>query len=1139
MDFDDVLPHIGDYGFYQKLMFCVLAIPANIPAAFSVFNIVFISAVPDHWCRVPELEEQNLSLQFIKNVSIPLELKDGKWKHSKCKMYDVNYTQLIEDIANGYTPIKEDWAETDCKYGWNYDRSLYHRTLPYREIYYRPILEALPTEATALITLLLKMCMDIVCDYRWMTSFANSMFYVGSLGGSLTFGYLGDKYGRRPAFFAMLIIHLIFGILACFPPNYTFYIVYRFMIGTCYPSLFQLPFIMVLELISPGKRAQSGMVLCIIFSLAMVLLAGLAYSVKDWFYLSVICSFPFVSLLSYWWFLPESPRWLLSCNRINEAEVIVQKISKANEKNIAPDFLKSIMEKKGVLVEDKTPDPSIFDLLRYPNIRKKFLIVSFGWIVNSIVYTGLSLGATLLGVNDYLGFAISGLVEIPGLLISWFAMERLGRCWVICLTMVIGGLACMCTAFVPADFIWVTVTLSNIGKFCITGSFAVIYVYGCELFPTVLRSIALATACFISSIGLILAPHLLTLSESYGRAIPVIVMGAISAAGGLSILFLPETLNSHLPQTIEEGENFGKDVKFLSCPWTKSMEFDEVLPHVGSYGKYQILLLGLLAPVANIPCCFTYLSVAFVSATPDHWCRIPELEGHFPQDVIKNISIPLETRDGVEMYSQCAMYDYNYTRILLEGVPSDVDVPRVPCKNGWNYDRSVYESTLVTDMDVVCEDRWLQSLAESSYFFGTIVGSIIFGNLGNIYGRKPTFYVLLFLNIVAGILSAFPPNYTAYIVYRAFIGTTSIVIFQIPFILAMEMMSPQKRSVSGMFICTMFPVSISFMCLLAYLSRNWFILSLLTSFPLILFFIIWYFVPESPRWLMTQNRIDEAEVIVQKMAKINKKKIEPNFLRNLMTSKGINHQEDKKPDKKLIILQMIKYPNIRKKFFIISYGWLVNAIVYVGLLLGATMFSINDYLSVTISGLVELPGVLISWWAMDRYGRRTVILTDMVVGGLACVCAGFVPGDYIWTIVILANIGKLCITGSYSTIYCFGSELFPTVLRTLALATASLVGSIGAITAPYILYLGALYGKALPVIILGVLSVSGGICTLFLPETLNENLPETLEEGEQFGKDAKVCQFPCTNRQKKEPVKMSRFSMHRDSKTISLYDYGV
>ena len=49
-------------------------------------------------------------------------------------------------------------------------------------------------------------------------------------------------------------------------------------------------------------------------------------------------------------------------------------------------------------------------------------------------------------------------------------------------------------------------------------------------------------------------------------SLPLVVMGALSLAGGLAALFLPETLRRRLPNTMEEGETLGDDFAFWSCP---------------------------------------------------------------------------------------------------------------------------------------------------------------------------------------------------------------------------------------------------------------------------------------------------------------------------------------------------------------------------------------------------------------------------------------------------------------------------------------------------------------------------------------------------------------------------------------------
>lgn len=61
MDFDELLPYVGEFGFYQKILF-LLMIPFTFFVAWVYFSQIFITLVPDeHWCRIPELE--NLTME--------------------------------------------------------------------------------------------------------------------------------------------------------------------------------------------------------------------------------------------------------------------------------------------------------------------------------------------------------------------------------------------------------------------------------------------------------------------------------------------------------------------------------------------------------------------------------------------------------------------------------------------------------------------------------------------------------------------------------------------------------------------------------------------------------------------------------------------------------------------------------------------------------------------------------------------------------------------------------------------------------------------------------------------------------------------------------------------------------------------
>ena len=70
---------------------------------------------------------------------------------------------------------------------------------------------------------------------------------------------------------------------------------------------------------------------------------------------------------------------------------------------------------------------------------------------------------------------------------------------------------------------------------------------------------------------------------------------------------------------------------------------------------------------------------------------------------------------------------------------------------------------------------------------------------------------------------------------------------------------------------------------------------------------------------------------------------------------------------------------------------------------------------------------------------------------------------------------------------------------------------VASILAPFVVYLDVV-SSILPLLVLGTLGIICGLLTLFLPETLDKDLPQTLQDGEDFGKDQKMWDFPCIER---------------------------
>ncbi|XP_023214063.1 carcinine transporter-like [Centruroides sculpturatus] len=208
---------------------------------------------------------------------------------------------------------------------------------------------------------------------------------------------------------------------------------------------------------------------------------------------------------------------------------------------------------------------SFFDLFRTPQLRKNSLLQAIMWFAIYCCYHTNTQNASNLGTDIYESFTFGALVEIPSMLIVLFGIDKIGRRWPIIIMSILAGIAGIITFTIPAGNSEAILALALIQRICITANYNIIIQYSAELCPTVLRGRGLAFLRLMGTLGLFLSPSVVYLGLSY-YSLPLIISGGVMLLVVIYAIFLPETLGQHLPHSIEDGENFGKDQNIFDCP---------------------------------------------------------------------------------------------------------------------------------------------------------------------------------------------------------------------------------------------------------------------------------------------------------------------------------------------------------------------------------------------------------------------------------------------------------------------------------------------------------------------------------------------------------------------------------------------
>lgn len=267
-------------------------------------------------------------------------------------------------------------------------------------------------------------------------------------------------------------------------------------------------------------------------------------------------------------------------------------------------------------------------------------------------------------------------------------------------------------------------------------------------------------------------------------------------------------------------------------------------------------------------------------------------------------------------------------------------------------------------------------------------------------------------------------------------------------------------------------------------------------------------IPESLRWLVAKRRFDRVKKILATMARVNNKEFSPEFFDN------IQFPNVRMEEKKYTLVDMLKKPNMRRLFLLTNISWICTSLCFTGGYVYAAIVSDNPFVMITANSALDIVANAIADRLADKYGRRPTAVSSLLMAALSYTSIAAVPKDTFAVRITFLVVGRLALTAGYNINYLYAAEVYPTVVRTQALAIRQALGSAGNFLSPVVVML-AIYARYLPLLVFGAVSALAAAAMVFLPETLDRCLPETLEDGEELAKLPGLCQC-CQHRQQKD-----------------------
>ncbi|GKY95332.1 hypothetical protein MPSEU_000495000 [Mayamaea pseudoterrestris] len=424
------------------------------------------------------------------------------------------------------------------------------------------------------------------------------------------------------------------------------------------------------------------------------------------------------------------------------------------------------------------------------------------------------------------------------------------------------------------------------------------------------------------------------------------------------------------------------------------------------------------------------------------------------------------------------------------------------CASGLCFAADAMQVILLSFVSLVMQREWnldnhQTALLTSMLFAGAMVGTLCLGPLADRIGRRPVFLIAASIICFFGMLLAACASYLSALCTILGIGF-GVGGLTIPFDTLAEFLPAKGRGTNLLLIEYFWTVGCLYVVAAAYCTlqgadAQWQKLVLLCNLPCVAALIIGYVcVPESPRWLVSRGRCDEALHVLRKVAKINGLDAQTVFPQGLELA-----QEEHGPEATIADLLQ---PEWRAITLCLWGTWCGFAFGYYGAILTITkVFKSSDsspsttspysfdYSAIFVSSSAEILGTTLAILAIDRLGRIPSQVASYVAAGISICLLGILSEEHASRNILVAlgfltRVFEMC--GTCST-WVGTAEILTTEVRTTGHSAANAVARIGAFVSPFVIADNSPRNIGLVMLLVHLFTAA---CVSKLPETKGKSL---------------------------------------------------